>query len=237
MRGAVGLVIIMLLSATAPVALASSPPASRPTTTATTQPLDPVIPVAEFRGISMEKAVETLRDMTKVNIVVRWPTLKEAGVERSSPVDLRVTRLPLQRVLELLGDVGGAAAASNVELAAREDRGVVILSTRDDLESGGTTLRLYDVRDLVESDMAVRSRVSISQAATMPTTQPTPEERYGESLDQLNRVIEETIDPESWRDAGGTIGSIQDFNGMLIISHTPANHARIAKLLEELRRK
>jgi len=207
MRELAGLIIVTLLAGATPVAPASSPPSPRAATQATTQPLDPIIPVAEFRATSIEKAVETLRDMTKVNIVVRWPALKEAGVERSSPVDLRVTKLPLQRVLELLGEIGGGAAAANVELEAREDRGVVILSTRDDLESNGTTLRLYDVRGLIESDIAIRVRPHASQATTQPTTEPTTEEYYGDSLDQLKQVITATIDPDSWRDAGGTGGN------------------------------
>jgi hypothetical protein len=226
---------IMMLSALSPIASLAAPvaPASKPASQPTSQELDPVIPLVEFRATSLEKAIDTLRDMSKVNIVVRWPALKSAGVEPASPVDLRVTNLPLQRVLELLGDVAGAA---DVRVAAREERGVVILSTRDELDSD-TTPRLYDVRDLIESDMAIRSRVAISQAATMPTTDPTPEDRYAESLDQLKSVIGETIDPDSWREAGGTIGSMQDFNGMLIISQTPAAHERIKKLLDELRRK
>ena len=236
MRGVACWTIMMLLLAL-PGASSLAAPASAPASQPAPQPagpdLDPVMPLVEFRATSLEKAIDTLRDMSKVNIIVRWPTLKTAGIEPTSPVDLRVTNLPLQRVLELLGDMAGAG---NVSVAAREQRGVVILSTRDDLDSDATP-RLYDVRDLVESDIAIRSRVTISQAATMPTTQPTLEERYAESLDQLKHVIGETIDPDSWREAGGTIGSMEDFNGMLIISQTPAAHARIKKLLDELRRK
>jgi hypothetical protein len=226
---------MMLLFATP--AAASAAPATRPATRSLGLDLDPIVPLVDFRATTLTKAIDALRDQTGVNIVVRWPALKATGIEPDAPVDLRVRNLPLQRVLELLGEVSGAAGASGVPLAARADRGVVILSTRDELENE-TAVRIYDVRDLVESDMAMRSGVRSSAAA--PTTGPdqsTPEDRYIESLEELTYLIKDTTDPESWRDAGGTIGAIHDFNGLLVITQTPVNHERIRKLLDELRRK
>jgi hypothetical protein len=229
--------MLLIASPVATVAATATPPTSPPTSQpAAADKLDPIVPLAEFRATSMAKAIDTLRDMTKVNIVVRWRALKDAGIEPDSPVDLRAAKLPLQRVLELLGDVAGGC--SNVPLAAHEERGVVILSTRDDDDLEHTApLRLYDVRDLIESDMAIRSRIQIGQATTAPTTMPSTEERYEVSLEQLKQVILDTIEPDSWRDAGGTVGSLRDFNGVLIVAQTPAVHEQIKKLLEELRRK
>jgi hypothetical protein len=225
----------MMLLIASPPASAATAPTSKPTSQPAGPGLDPIIPLLDLRSTSLEKAIDTLRDQSKINIVVRWHILQKSGIERAAPVDLRVTNLPLQRVLELLGEVAGASASA-VPLMAQAERGVVILSTREDLETGNP-VRLYDVGDLIESDASLRLRLQIGQAATMPTTAPSPDERFTESLEQLKRVIEETIDADSWRDAGGTVGSINDFNGLLIISQTPVAHERIKMLLEGLRRK
>jgi len=230
MRGA-ALCFFMIASVASPVAslAAAAGPASRP---ATSPDLDPVIESVDFRGSTLEKAIDALRERSKVNIVVRWHALEAAGIDRAAPVELRVTNMTLLRLLELLGDV----SADHVPLGARIERGVVIVSTRDDL-ADVTAVRLYDVRELVESDMAVRTRIEIGATTTMPAAEPTTQEAYEGSLEQLKHVIYETIDADSWREAGGTIGSIHDFNGQLIIAQTPMAHERIKKLLDELRRK
>jgi hypothetical protein len=54
--------------------------------------------------------------------------------------------------------------------------------------------------------------------------------------DQLTRIITDSVDPESWRDAGGTVGSIQSWAGRLIIHQTPDNHQKIESLLNNLRK-
>src|SRR4051812_17645972 len=109
-RPIVLLLLMMLLSAARFAAAAAPAGASpgRPVTGPASHPsqeLDPIIPLADFRATPLVKAIDTLRELSKVNIVVRWRRLKDAGVEPESPVDLRVSNLPLQRVLELLGDV------------------------------------------------------------------------------------------------------------------------------------
>src|SRR3954470_15876493 len=109
MRGFAYCLIMMLLAAWPVASLAAAAPPPPPLSQPASQPvwpeLDPVVPLVEFRATSLGKAIDSLRDMTKVNIVVRWRTLTTANVEEASPVDLRVSNLPLQRVLELLGDV------------------------------------------------------------------------------------------------------------------------------------
>ena len=47
--------------------------------------------------------------------------------------------------------------------------------------------------------------------------------------------IQTTIDPPSWRDAGGTVGSVRILGGNLVVNQTPANQQDILRLLEELR--
>jgi len=54
-------------------------------------------------------------------------------------------------------------------------------------------------------------------------------------LDSIIKLIQETVDPTSWRDNGGAIGSIRGISGQLVITQTAENQAAIADLLMQLR--
>lgn len=54
-------------------------------------------------------------------------------------------------------------------------------------------------------------------------------------LEPIVELIQETIDPESWREAGGNVGSISDLNQQLIVTQTSTAHAELRDLLKQLR--
>jgi general secretion pathway protein D len=54
-------------------------------------------------------------------------------------------------------------------------------------------------------------------------------------MDALTKLIQETIDPTSWRDAGGSVGGVRALNGHLIVTQTPENQSGLVNLLEQLR--
>jgi general secretion pathway protein D len=63
-----------------------------------------------------------------------------------------------------------------------------------------------------------------------------PERKSREELiEQITDIIQEQVDPEGWRDAGGETGRIQELNGNLIITNTSRNHREIEGLLTQLR--
>jgi general secretion pathway protein D len=63
-----------------------------------------------------------------------------------------------------------------------------------------------------------------------PTTQPKET-----LLEQITQLIQETVEPDAWRDAGGTVGAIRELSGQLIITATPQMHDAIGKLLLQIR--
>jgi general secretion pathway protein D len=63
-----------------------------------------------------------------------------------------------------------------------------------------------------------------------------PERKSREELiEQITEIIQEQVDPDGWRDAGGDTGRIQELNGNLIITNTARNHSEIEGLLTQLR--
>ncbi len=55
-------------------------------------------------------------------------------------------------------------------------------------------------------------------------------------LDPLSNLIVELVDPNSWEEAGGSVGHIKSFASLLVITQTEENHRKIQALLDEIRR-
>lgn len=107
--------------------------------------------------------------------------------------------------------------------------------------------RIYDVTDLV-TPPAVEAE---STGVTPPTDLTTPRRSQGsgsgippqrpsrptqgEQVDQLVKLIEESIDPTSWRDNGGSDGWIRGYQTRLIVIASPDNQEKVATLISDLR--
>ncbi len=108
--------------------------------------------------------------------------------------------------------------------------------------------KVYNVRDLiqVEQDHSFKSQV---KPVTQLTMEPNPWlSGFGNCAvstlpptkqDQVNAILElirSTIAAESWRENSGTIGTLREINGALVVAQTEANHKQIETLLEQLRK-
>src|SRR5256714_4208901 len=67
--------------------------------------------------------------------------------------------------------------------------------------------------------------------APAPTSQPSA----SDVTSSIVSLIQDTVATDSWKDNGGTIGSIRAMGGVLIISQTAENHRLLDKLLQQLR--
>ena len=56
-----------------------------------------------------------------------------------------------------------------------------------------------------------------------------------EVTEALSTLIQECVDPTSWRDAGGSVGSVISFAGLLIVTQTPESLREVERLLAQLR--
>ena len=72
-------------------------------------------------------------------------------------------------------------------------------------------------------------------AAAVPVPEVPHVETVHERLDSLTQLITETVSPDTWRDAGGSVGSVRSLAGQLIITQTTQNHEQIVQLLTTLR--
>ena len=165
--------------------------------------LDQKLEEMNFAGAPLADVIDFLRDVAGVNVVVEWGQLESAGIDRNAPVTLRVKNVKFGRALDLV--LSGAAAG--VPLGYAVDGNVIRISTRDHLDSV-TAVRVYDVRDIIASEVQVQD---------------------------LTQLITESVDPDSWRDSGGSVGVIRPTRNKLVVTQTPMNHREIRSLLQKLR--
>lgn len=168
--------------------------------------LDVSVGPMNVEGRSLSDVIGAVREQSGQSIFVNWRALDAIRVTRDLPVTADLSHLTLAKALDkLLTEVGG----SQERLGYTIDDGVITISTQKDLGKN-TLTRVYDVRDLLKN-RATRDA----------------------DLTALTKRFK-GIDPLSWRDAGGTIGSIRELQGQLIITQTPEVHKRIAGEIEAL---
>jgi Flp pilus assembly secretin CpaC len=203
-----------------------------------------------------EKVVGYLQTSTGTNIIVNWKALEGAGIDRNAAVTVNLKKVPFRKALtEILNEVGGATAA----LAYTIDDGVISISTKDDLTSQKyQNIRVFDIRDmLVQPDTTTQPPTFNLQAVTQGSGGGSGGGGGGGSQGSIfqttnttttltnagnQAVVQEIVDtiqtivaPDSWREKGGTIGSIRELNGQLIVNQTADNQTAVYNLLQQLR--
>ncbi len=207
-------------SPTLEAVVAVDPDAPSPATAATLAKLDRKLPELRFNANKLSDVVDFLRDTTRTNLYVDWRSLKATGVTRDSPVTARLRDIKLSNALQLL--------FKSVEDDARPlgyavDEGVITISTQRELDKN-TNTRRYDVNDLlfVPSDY---------QPGKAPVA-PSREQRVGEIV----QYVEQNVAPNSWKDRGGTVGSISSspLRAILLVTQTADNQRKVRSVLDSL---
>lgn len=224
--------------------------------------LKEIVPI-NFDGNKLEDVLDYIRNTTNVNLVANWSALAEAGIERSQPITLQLTNIPADQALRLVLQQAAAVnpeAAINYSIID----GVVTISTQADL-SRTTDIRSYDIRDLLvqvpnfsdapEFDLNAALSNTNTGGSTgigggggggrgggagglFATEAETTEElkTRQELVDEITTLIRDTVGRlEDWEAAGGSVSSMKELNGVLIVRTTPENHRQIASLLRQLR--
>lgn len=205
------------------------------------------IPV-QFKGNRLADVLAYVQTNTNTSFDVNWDSLAAIGITPEAPVNLsfKDTRadIVLARVLNQVSRDRYAKADYTVA------DGIVTIASADDIQRQ-TATSLYPISDLLlvvpdydkvpPLDLANVLAAAKQRGDRTPFTPKldTETERLGETRnDRLRKIIETiqmTVDPDSWRDNGGDVGTVSEINGSLFITTTPRNHREIAGLLSKLR--
>jgi hypothetical protein len=177
----------------------------------------------EYKDKTLDQVIDLLAERTGCNFFIEWPALEGSGTERDPKGTLILRNLSAAAALKLV--LTDFAPGLN-HLGYRVEDGIVRITTADQL-SQTMVIRVYDVRDLVQTDL------DRHRASDHAPDQPSDDEAGGASLAKL---LEEKIEPATWRTAGGQ-ADVGYFAGRLIVNQTPENQETINQLLAAIRRK
>jgi len=172
-------------------------------------------PEINFDGVGLEECIAFLRDLSSINIIVNWTALETAAIERDKEVSLVAKNHSVHDILKMLLENAGAG---ETDLDYDIHNNSVCISTREDL-SRRTFVHIYHVGDLLDAAVGTSAEI---------------DERYHQFA-RLITLIQETVDSESWRAAGGNVGSVNEFAELLIVVQTQTAHQQIWDLLEDIR--
>jgi type II secretory pathway component GspD/PulD (secretin)/tetratricopeptide (TPR) repeat protein len=209
--------------------------------------MDKSIP-ASFDGVALDRALAYIGKTSGVDIDVDWKSLEKIGVERDMPVSLSLSNASAKVVLERV--LRKVSKDRFVRADYAVDNGSVMVGSADVIRQT-TVTQTYQVTDMLlaspdyvdvpDFDLAkvydakqnpsILSKVDPFSSEARATAVPEKKER----VRQLVSAIQQNIDPDSWRDNGGDIGSINEMKDVLIITTTPKNHREITGLLSKLR--
>ena len=151
-----------------------------------------------------------------VEVVVDWRELGQLGIGRPKAINFKPRGKKASHTLSRMLSAVGPSLRYEIRHGA-----VVIPAGPEPF----TVTKVYDVRDLVGGDPGPTS----PDGATQP--------RHGgsERATALRRDITDAVDPSSWRDSGGSTGSVHELSGQFIVTQTPANQKAVSAVIERAR--
>jgi len=131
------------LGAVMALAVAAMPSASFGQDTAR-KALDVPVKQLSVDGISLEKTLNYLRDVSGANLVVNWKILEQAGVTKDTTITLNVKDLPLKKMMRLVLD----QASPNAQLVFDVSENVITVTSQEEADRHMVT-KVYAVDDLL----------------------------------------------------------------------------------------
>jgi hypothetical protein len=209
-------------------------------TPSTLELLNRRVPDVDFTDTPLTEILEWLGNFTGANIRVRWQLLQDAGVDPYLPVTIKAKNMRLSQLLwQLMNEVGG----TDLKLAYRAEGDRIILSSEEDLRSD-MVIQIYDLRDMMVGVLRAEAPEMDASQAMQGTggggggaTSLFGGQRGGQrnrrgddaqdpELQRIIQMIQNSIEPSSWQVSNGR-GTINEFNGMLIIYNSPLVHQQI----------
>jgi type II secretory pathway component GspD/PulD (secretin)/tetratricopeptide (TPR) repeat protein len=219
--------------------------------------LDRHLPEVKFNANALSDVIDFLRDVSGANIYVDWKALEAANIAKDAPVTAKLRDIKFSKALELI--------FKNVEgdddehrLGYTVDEGVITISTRKELNKN-TVTRRYDINDLlfVPPDYTDAPKLNLETAGQgnsgggggggaqsqslftggQQNQNQNSQQNREARIDEIKQYIQQNVDPNSWKDAGGDVGSVSSspLRAILLITQTPENQHKIVSVLDSLR--
>jgi hypothetical protein len=186
-------------------------------------PLDPAwdarIPEMRFQAEPAAAVFERVAKQTGLQFDINWDALESVGIRQTDPVTSRFRDVPAKKVIRILLNDLARKRAVLVALP-RENR--VFISTKEDADLRSIRTATHNIRGFIrpEIDDAGFDRRAERQ----------------QDISQLIALVKQNVGMGTWKDDGGTIGTISESNGMLTVTTTADVQDKIDELLSTLRK-
>ena len=197
----------------------------------TPNPLDRRIAELRLHDVPLDAALRKLSEVSGIQIIPMWDRIDAWQIPRDTPITLTLQNVSagdaLDVMLELVSDHN-----SRLDYVS-EDDAIVVTTAQEAAEEA--IVRVYDVRDLTAAE-----RQFAPSPAPLPATEHTgntllPADAELQLEYELAGLIEENIRTDTWKDNGGSVGSIRAVRGGLIIGTSAQIHRQIEHVLRRLR--
>ena len=201
----------------------------------------------DFEQVGLRQVFEALlaHPRIRLNYTVDWVRLEQADVATTLPVTLRLSAVTIEDALRIVAEQVSSAAAEPIDWDVV--RGVITISTREQLRRSTRITRTYNVRDLLVSLAEYKDIPGFKPAKPKTSTTTSSSRRSSSTLslmafttkggsraarvDAIMDVIKATVG----RDADWPADSLHELNGDLVVTATPRHHREIEDLLHDLR--
>jgi len=196
--------------------------------------LDAPIKQLTVDGVSLEKTLKYLRDVSGANFVINWKVLEQAGVTKDIIITLDVKDLSLRKMMRLVLD----QASPNAQLVFDASENVITVTTQEEADKHLVT-KVYTVDDLLiqatnkQPPPMGLGVVNVNdgnggvgmggRAFDRPAESGHNGAEIGDSArkqksgDELAALIRDAIRPNIWKENGGT-ASVRYAMGKLIVT-------------------
>jgi hypothetical protein len=223
-------IAICLIFVCAAQPLPGGPPTTAPAPQDDTPILDRVVPDVRFDNVPLEDAIQTIRERTRSNIVIRWDGLHNAGVEKTFQVKLHLWNIPVREAIAVL-IASAADGRAEIEYSV-EGTILVVSSTRFDAMTPSYDVKVFDVRDLL--DLAIARHTEVEKASAAPVEAQSVAQIEERAASDLIELISSVVDPKSFdRDSNG---SLHIWAGRLFVSQSPAVQKHVEEFLAKIRK-
>lgn len=205
----------------------------------------------DFTETPLDKAVDWVAKAGNVKMDIDWPSLEKIGINKDTPVTVNLSTIRLDHLLDLV--VNKVSPDPTSAAAWEVQDGVLRVASAESINKN-TLMVIYDIRDLLieypdyanvpqfDLNGALQAASSgggggSSSSPFSSTSQQTTNtgRTLEERTDELVRILTEQVDPDNWRENGGSVGFVSRFKGNLLITNTPKNQRAIGALLRRLR--
>ncbi len=194
--------------------------------------LDQTLADFTFHEVPLVQVLDQLADRLKIDIQANWNSLSDNGVDRYTPVSLRLHALPAARCLSAALD----EARRDVQIGWEIRDGVLLVASRDWLDRELLT-RLYPVEDLLTAEVKRLARVQAVPGGLEPRPHGAGDGDISPLVHAESRLMDlviQSVEPDAWCENGGA-SSIRFFGGTAAVRASRNTHRQVERLLADLR--